>query len=56
MKPITDPSFKYTSAEASKKPGYLKRKFDKIRQQQRDVKDEQTVKVTTLHKASGGKA
>lgn len=34
-----DPKWRYNDAETSRKPGYLKRRFDEIRRKQKEAKE-----------------
>ena len=56
MKPISKP-FAYHSAEVSRKPGYLAKRFADIRKQQKAQSELPTAKVITtfLLKSKGGK-
>lgn len=60
---ITDKTFHYTNAANSAKPGYLRRKFDRIRREQKEreakqkaadeaISVEQAVKVHVLKGAT----
>ena len=40
-----DKSFQYTSAEDSRRPGYLKVKFDRIRRELREKEEAERVKA-----------
>lgn len=37
--PLLDPSFRYHSAEESRKPGYLAHRFDQIRREQKRLRE-----------------
>ena len=51
MPKLTDKSFVYTSAAESSKPGYLKRKFDRIRKSQAKIEElKQKFNVTPIRK------
>lgn len=47
---ILDPTWKYHSAEVSKKPGYLSRRFAEIRKRQKETKAEVEQKVQPIRK------
>ena len=48
MKSILRKEFRYTSAEDSRKPGYLKARFERIRAEQRRIAAEQVEKVAQI--------
>lgn len=48
MSKILNPDWRYTSAADSSKPGYLKRKFEKLRKQQEQNKAEAEAKVRII--------
>lgn len=48
---ILDPTWKYHSAEVSKKPGYLSRRFAEIRKRQREAEKQTDAKVTQLKRS-----
>jgi len=52
MKSIRDADFRYTTAEESRKPGYLARKFAKLRAEMKAAAEQQQAKVTPLKKAA----
>jgi len=45
-----DKDFKYTTAEDSRKPGYLKAKFDRIRRELREKEEAERVKAEATEK------
>jgi hypothetical protein len=46
-----DKNWRYTTAEETKKPGYLKRKFDRIRAEQKANAEEAKDKVKPIVRA-----
>ena len=47
-----DPKFSYSTAAESRKPGYLKRRFERIRREQAErEKQERAAKVQPIRKA-----
>ena len=54
---VHDPDWKYSTAEESRKPGYLAKKFDavrkRIRQEEAALKAERSKKVRPLIKKEG---
>lgn len=45
---VLDRSWKYRSADETAKPGYLKRRFEEIRKEQRERAKEQAAKVQPI--------
>lgn len=48
---LLSPDFAYRSAEESRKPGYLAKRFAAIRKQQREREQETETKVTQLKRS-----
>jgi len=44
-KRLTDPGFRYYTAEESRAPGYLERKFARIRAEQKKEQEQKAVKA-----------
>lgn len=45
---LFDPDWKYRSAEESRKPGYLARRFAEIRKKQKEAEKQTEAKVTQI--------
>lgn len=54
MSKILDRNFEYHTAEESRKPGYLRRKFEKMRRQQKPKKTRPVAAVRILRTGTGG--
>lgn len=56
MSKILNPEFRYTNSADSAKPGYLMRKFDRIRRELKEEAEREAAKPTATVRAIKGSA